>query len=62
MYIFIDNIILTAQFKIRPARIKFAPFQLYDSSNIVARGANANVPNPEPHTAMPVAKDLLVSK
>lgn len=46
----------------RPARIKFAPFQLYASNNIVARGANANVPNPEPHTAIPVANDLLVSK
>lgn len=54
--------LLTAQFKIKPARIRFAPFQLYASSNIVASGTNATVPSPDPHTAIPVARDLLVSK
>ena len=53
---------LTAQLRIRPARIRFAPRQSKFSSSIVARGAKAKVPNPEPHTAMPVARDRLVSK
>lgn len=53
---------LTAQFRMSPAKMRFAPFQLYVSSNIVASGAKANVPKPEPQTAIPVASDLFVSK
>lgn len=53
---------LTAQLRISPARIRFAPRQPKFSSSMVARGAKAKVPKPEPHTAMPVARDRLVSK
>lgn len=52
----------TTQFKIIPASIRLAPFQSYISSNFVARGAKANVPTPDPHTAIPVAKDLRSEK
>lgn len=53
---------LTAQFRISPASIRLAPFQSKCSSKNVASGANANVPKPEPQTAIPVASDRFVSK
>ena len=52
----------TAQFNINPANIRLAFFQSKCSSNIVASGANKNVPKPEPHTAIPVASERFVSK
>jgi hypothetical protein len=42
--------------------MRLAPRQSKFSSSIVARGANANVPNPDPQTAIPVASDRFVSK
>lgn len=56
------NDTLTAQLSISPARIRFAPLQPKFSRRMLASGAKANVPNPEPQTAIPVAKDLFVSK
>lgn len=53
---------LTAHESINPASIKFDVFQLKFSKSIVAMGAKANVPKPEPQTAIPVANDLFVSK
>lgn len=50
------------QFKIIPASIKTAPFHVYSSTSSFETGAKINVPMPDPHTAIPVAKDLFLSK
>jgi len=57
-----NNNKLTAHDRIIPASIKFETFQSKFWRSIVASGAKANVPKPEPHTAIPVANDLFVSK
>lgn len=53
---------LTPHEKIIPASIKFDCLQSKCSRSRLAKGAKANVPNPEPHTAIPVASDRFVSK
>jgi len=54
--------ILTTHDRITTARIKLDCCQVKCFRSIVARGEKANVPKPEPQTAIPVASDLLVSK
>lgn len=44
-----------------PPMIKSAPRQPKAAIKYSVRGAKTKVPNPEPQTAMPVAKDLLAS-
>ena len=49
------------QLKTIPAIISNAPFQLYSSTKNGATNPKSTVPRPEPHTAIPVARERRTS-